>query len=102
MCMGSNQKKDGFLKRKYEDLVGRRGKNKALIAVGHKIIVAFYHVIKDKTSYKEPELNNNPRRKGKQIRNFINRLKELGLEFNNVENQLKGRFFTEEHSVSRL
>jgi hypothetical protein len=64
--------------------------------------VASYHVIKDKKPYKEPELNNNPGRKSKQIRNYINRLKALGVEFNNVENQLKGRFFTEEYSASRL
>jgi transposase len=98
---GATRKKDGFFKRKYESLIGRRGKKKALIAVGHKIIVASYHVIKYKTPYKEPELNNNPRRKNRQIRNYINKLKALGLEFDNVENQLKGRFFTEEQCASR-
>lgn len=77
---GATRKKDGFFKHKYESLVGRLGKNKALIAVGHRIIVASYHVFKDKTSYNEPELNNIPRRNGKQIRNYINMLKELGLE----------------------
>jgi hypothetical protein len=84
------------LKRKYESLVGRRGKKKALVAIGHKIIIASYHVINNKEAYKEPELHNNPRKKQKQIRNYLNRLKELGFEFNVEENLKKGRFFTEE------
>ena len=57
---GATRKKDGFLKRKYESPVGKRGNKKALVAVGHKIIIAVYHVIKDKQPYKEPELHDNP------------------------------------------
>lgn len=52
-------------------LVGRRGKKKALVAVGHKIIIAAYHVIKNKEAYKEPELHNNPRKTRKQIKNYM-------------------------------
>jgi len=51
MRMGSNKKKNGYLKRKYESLVVRRGKKKALVAVGHKIIIAAYHVIKNKEKH---------------------------------------------------
>jgi transposase len=101
---GATRKKDGFLKRKYESLVGRRGKKKALVAVGHKIIVASYHVIKDKQAYKEPELHNNPKRTNKQIRNYMNRLKELGLDNSLMEalqETLQGRIFTEQQKVSR-
>ena len=101
---GATRKKDGFLKRKYENLVGRRGKKKALVAVGHKIIVASYHVIKDKQAYKEPALHNNPKRTNKQIRNYLNRIKELGLDkslIDSIEETLKGRIFTEQQKVSR-
>ena len=77
---GATRKKDGFLKRKYESIVGRRGKKKALVAVGHKIIVAAYHVIKDKQTYKEPQLHESPRKQNKKIRNYLNRLKDLGVE----------------------
>lgn len=93
---GATRKKDGFLKRKYESLVPRRGKKKALVAVGHKIIIASYHVIKNKQAYKEPELHNNPKRKRRQIQNYLNRLKDLGYEFDTGEGIIKGRFFTEE------
>jgi hypothetical protein len=97
---GATRKKDGFLKRKYESLVGRRGKKKALVAVGHKIIIAVYHVIKDKQPYKEPKLNDNPKKQDKQIRNYLNRLKELGVETSYLENKIQeGRFFTELQKV---
>jgi len=69
-----------LLKRKYENLVGRRGKKKALMAVGHKIIIAAYFVIKNKEAHKEPLLNDNPKRKNKKIKSHLARLKELGVE----------------------
>jgi len=97
---GATRKKDGFLKRKYESLVGRRGKKKALVAVGHKIIVAVYHVIKKKEAYKEPKLHENPKKQNKRIRNYINRLKELGVEVGVLEDKIQeGRFFTELQKV---
>lgn len=77
---GATRKKDGYLKRKYESLIARRGKKKALVAVGHKIIIAAYHVIKNKEAYKEPILHNSPKRKSKKIKSYIARLKELGVE----------------------
>ena len=93
---GATRKKDGFLKRKYESLVGRRGKKKALVAVGHKIIVAVYHVIKEKQAYREPKLHDNPKKQSKQIRNYINRLKDLGMDVGFLGNKIQeGRFFTE-------
>lgn len=58
----------------------RRGKKKALVAVGHKIIIAAYHVIKNKEAYKEPILHNNPKKKNKKIKSYLERLKELGVE----------------------
>ena len=100
---GATRKKDGFLKRKYESLVGRRGKKKALVAVGHKIIVAAYHVIKNKEPYKEPVLHNNVKKKEKQIRNYINKLKELGIDesfINSIQQEIKGRIFTDKNKSS--
>ena len=98
---GATRKKDGFLKRKYESLVGRRGKKKALVAVGHKIIVAVYHVISKKEAYKEPKLHDSPKNQDKKIRNYVNRLKELGVDTDFLEYKIQeGRFFTE-HSIAR-
>lgn len=61
-------------------MVGRRGKKKALVAVGHKIIVAAYFIIKNKESYKEPKLHTNPKQTKKQIRNYLNKLTNLGVD----------------------
>jgi hypothetical protein len=58
----------------------KRGKKKALVAVGHKIIIAAYHVIKNTEAYQEPLLHNNPKHKSKKIKNYLTKLKELGLE----------------------
>lgn len=77
---GATRKKDGFFKRKFQSLVVKRGKKKALVAVGHKIIIAAYHVIKNKEAYKEPPLHNNPKKKIKKINNYLSKLKEMGVE----------------------
>jgi hypothetical protein len=50
------------------------------VAVGHKIIIAAYHVIKNKEAYKEPPLHNNPKKKNKKINSYLSKLKELGVE----------------------
>ena len=73
--------KGTYLRSKYDSLAGRRGKKRALIAIGHKILVAAYFILKDKVAYKElgaeylQEL-----KKGKQIKRHIQLLKELGVD----------------------
>jgi transposase len=94
---GASRKKDGFLKRKYESLIGRRGKKKALMAVGHQILVAVFFVIKNKEPYKEPVLHDNPKRKNRKIKNYLAKLKELGLAVEIVtEENKKVAFLTGE------
>lgn len=73
--------KKTYLRSKYESLVGRRGKKRALVAIGHKILVAAYFILKDKTAYKElgaAYLDN--RKKDRQIQRYLDKLKELGVE----------------------
>ena len=61
----------------------RRGKKRALIAVGHKILVAAYFILRDKVEYKElgSEFLQD-RNKDKRINRHLKLLKELGV---NVE-----------------
>jgi transposase len=75
--------KGTYLRSKYDSLVGRRGKKKALIAVGHKILIATYFILKNEIPYKElgNEFLEN-KKKDKQILHHMKRLKELGV---NVE-----------------
>lgn len=71
--------KDTFLKRKYNSLVGRRGKKRALIAVGHKILCAACHILKNKEVYTEPnDLALAEKRKQALIHRYTRRLHELG------------------------
>ena len=76
---GATRTKNSYYKRKYENLVKRRGKKKALVAVGHKIIVAAYHIIKNKEEYKEPEISKYETKKStKSLKNMLNKIDKLG------------------------
>lgn len=48
--------------------------------MGHKIIIAAYHVLKNKEKYKEPQLHNSAERNKKQILKHLAKLKELGYD----------------------
>lgn len=60
--------------------MARRGKKKSLVAVGHKIIESAFLILKNKEEYKEPLLNTNPKGKNRKIKNYLARLKELGID----------------------
>ncbi len=73
--------KNTYLRSKYESLVVRRGKKRALIAVGHKILIAAYFILKDQVPYQDLGagfLDN--KRKTNQIQHHLKRLKELGID----------------------
>jgi len=71
--------KNTYLKAKYKSLVGRRGKKRALIAVGHKILIMCYYIIKHKVAYKELGIDYlDNRKKEKIIKSYINRLNNFG------------------------
>jgi hypothetical protein len=78
---GASRTKNTYLRSKYESLVGRRGKKRALIAVGHKILVAAYFIIKNKEAYKELGTDYlESKRKKNQIHSYLDKLKKLGIE----------------------
>ncbi len=75
----ASRTKDTYLRGKYYSLVGRRGKKRALIAVGHKILIMSYHILKDKVPYKE--LGNDylmQRRRSQIVKSHTRMLKKLG------------------------
>jgi hypothetical protein len=73
--------KKTYLRSKYDSLVARRGKKRALIAVGHKILIAAYYILKNKEKYKElgGEFLLN-RKKDKKVLYLMKQLKDLGVE----------------------
>ena len=50
---GASRSKHTYLASQYRRLVGRRGKKRALVAVGHSMLVIFYHMLKSGTTYAE-------------------------------------------------
>lgn len=73
--------KDTYLSAKYYSLVGRRGKKRALIAVGHKILIMAYQILKTGIPYKELGHDYLSRRKeDKIVKGHIKRLKDLGYQ----------------------
>jgi transposase len=75
-----------YFKAKYESMVGRRGKKRALLAIGHKILVASYHIIKNQLPYQELGANYLLERKKKNRIDYLKRqLKELGYNAEKIE-----------------
>lgn len=72
--------KDCYLRKKYESLIVRRGKKRALVAVGHKMLNAAYFMIKYKVPYLELGYDYiDSRRKQSQVQSYIDKLKNLGI-----------------------
>jgi transposase len=60
-------------------MVGRRGKKRALIAIGHKILCASYYVIKNKEAFKDLGYEYlSERKKKNRLEYFKRELKEYG------------------------
>lgn len=72
--------KGTYLRSKYDSLVGRRGKKRALLAVAHKILIAAYFIIKEKEPYKDlgGEFLEKKSRE-KRIKRHLQQLRELGV-----------------------
>lgn len=79
MAWGATRTKNSFYKAKYENLVIRRGKKRALIAIGHKILCASYHILKNKEPFKELGYEYLAEKKKKNRLEYLKReLKEQG------------------------
>jgi len=74
-----SRKKNTYLNAKFKSLIGRRGKKRALVAVGHKILIMSYYVLKDRVPYKELGFNYlDSRKKDRIVRSHVKRLESLG------------------------
>jgi hypothetical protein len=61
VAWATSKTKNTYFSSKYKSLVGRRGKRRAIITLGHKILIAVYFIIKDKAEFRklgEEYLNN--------------------------------------------
>lgn len=77
----ASRTKDTFISSRYKRLAGRRGKKRALVATGNQLLKIVYHILKDKTHYKELGADYvDERRKSHLIKHHLDALKELGVD----------------------
>jgi len=82
MAWAATRKKGSYLKTQYRRLAGRRGKQRALLAVAHTLITIIYHLLRDPNlDYRELGEDYFDRRDAAQTAtHLIKRLEKLGLE----------------------
>jgi hypothetical protein len=73
--------KDTYLSAQFRRLAGRRGKNRAAMAVGHTLLVMIYHLLKAKTTYRELGGDYFDRLDRDRVKNgLVRRLERMGLK----------------------
>lgn len=83
---GASRTKGTYLRDKYHKLAARRGKKKAVIAIGHKILVSAYYMLKEGVAYRELGMNYLDNRNKERVSKYhINKLGQLGYEVLLVE-----------------
>ena len=77
----ASHQKGTYLAAQYKRLVKRMGKKKALVAVGHSILVIAYHVLQNRTQYQDLGGDYFERRNvDKQRKRLIRHLESLGMK----------------------
>ena len=77
----TKRRRRSALARDYRRLVARRGKKKAAVAVGHRILVIAYHVLRDRQEYREPTpLALDEHRRLRARNRALDQLRQLGFE----------------------
>lgn len=65
----------------YHRLAGRRGKKRAALATGHKILQSAYYILRDHTDYTEPDLDASHRRQEEaRQRRWVHELERQGYQ----------------------
>jgi len=79
--LSASHTKDTYLATQYRRLAARRGKKRALIAVGHSILVIVYHVLKYHVQYQDLGADYFDRLEPERLRRYlVRRLQHLGYE----------------------
>ena len=78
---GAARSKDTYLAAQYARLARRRGRKKALVAVGHSILVIAYHLLTHNECYRDLGGNYFDERKRETVQhNLVSRLQRLGYQ----------------------
>lgn len=77
----ASHSRDTYLAAQYRRLAGRRGKKRALVAVGHTLLVIVYHVVKHRIDYQDLGADYFLQLQPERIRRYlVKRLEQLGYE----------------------
>lgn len=77
----ATKRKGGYLAAQYRQLSARRGKKRAIVALGHTILVAAYHMLKDEVDYRDLGSDYfDRRRRDRTTKHLVSRLERLGYE----------------------
>jgi transposase len=84
--------KDTYLAAQYRHLAARRGKKRALIAVGHSILVIIYHLLKNHVEYHDLGADYFDRLQPERLRRYlVRRLQHLGFDVTLTQKQPDGQ-----------
>jgi transposase len=77
----ASKARSGYLPAQYRRLAGRRGRKRAIVAVGHSILVIVYHLLKDGEGYSDLGSNYfDERDREEVVRRLTRRLQSLGFQ----------------------
>jgi len=75
----ATQRKGGYLSAQYRRLALQRGQNRAIVAVGHTILVAAYYILRDEMEYHDLGSDHFDRlRRERTVSHLVSRLQRLG------------------------
>ena len=78
-AISASRTKGTYFNAMYHRLAARRGKNKAIVAVAHAILVTIYHMLKNGTSYQDLGVNHfNEINHQATVKRSIKRLESMG------------------------
>ena len=85
------RRKDTYLRPKFKRLAYRRGRKKAIIAIGHSIAKILYHIVKEQVCYLEPETQQlTEQQKQKNVKKHIKALERMGYKVD-VQNPISSK-----------
>jgi transposase len=77
----ASHSKNTYLSAQYRRLAGRRGKKRAIIALGHTMLVMIYHILRDGVDYKELGRDYLDKLQSRRLTHYlVKRLESLGHE----------------------
>lgn len=85
LAWAATRTKNTYFRSKFDKLAYRKGKKRALIAIGHMILCACYHILTKKEPFNELGMDFlEEKMKEKRIEHYAKKLKELGYKIDKI------------------